>query len=114
MPWDCSLNKDLDDSFLVHCALTQDLPNDDVRKFSSSTVPKLEDSYLRLLSAHDQHGGSPSSTRIVQDILKCTGPNMIAIVQARGTCIQGLGNRNGRRSIAYSTSARGGFRKKTV
>lgn len=113
MPWDCSLNKDLDDAFIVHCALTQELHDDDKKKFSSSTQPQLEHSYARLLSSNGGVGvGSPSSKRIVEDIMKCVGPNMIAIVRARGACIQGLGDRKGRRSVTFANNKRGGHRVK--
>ena len=101
MPWDNSLNKDLDDVFKRHAAFTKNLPIGDPLKFCSSTPKRLDSAYTRLVDpALGDHGGIPSSNRIVQDIKKCSGPHLIAIIENKGAVVPGLGNaRHGKRRV---------------
>jgi len=100
MPLDTSLNKDIHDAFTRHRALTVHLPHDHPAIFSSATPADLERGYLQLLDpALGDEMGVPSSKRIVEDILKCTGSHLDQIVDAKGTCVEGLGDRNGVRNV---------------
>ena len=74
MPWDASLNKDVDDCVARHVAMTSWLKEGDEGyelRYSRAT-PKLQGSaYRRVLDpAHGRDGGAPSSKRIIQDIDK--------------------------------------------
>ena len=59
--------------------------------------------------------GSPSSTRIVQDVTRCFGKHLTAILMANGTVVPGLGSRKGHRkgSQTYASKA-GGKRQRTA
>jgi hypothetical protein len=112
MAWDCSLNKDVDDAFIRHKALTQSLARDDPKKFCSSTPHRLTSSYSRLVDpAHGSSEGSPTGSRIVQDIDRCMGNHLLKIIEAKGTVVQNLGSRNGHRRQS-GLNTRGGKREK--
>ena len=112
MPWDASLNKDVDDSFQFHVALTKNLLPTDPLKFSASTTQRLDHGYLRLLGPENgPAGGSPTSTRIIQDITKCMGAHLLEIIKARGAIVPGLVSRSGHRSVPC-VERRGGTRVK--
>ena len=79
MAWDCSLNKDVDDAFHRHQQITSSFGADDPRKFCSSTPSRLDSSYMRLVDpANGTESGSPTSSRIIQDITKCLTTHIIA------------------------------------
>jgi hypothetical protein len=62
MPWDCSLIKDLDDSFRRHRAWTKKLDSNDPKKFCNSTPNRLDSSYIRLIDLdHGPLEGVPTS-----------------------------------------------------
>ena len=64
MPLDNSLNQDLHTAVQQHCILTQDLDDEDPRKFSTSTPKRTAEAYKRIWKY------VPSSERIIQDINK--------------------------------------------
>jgi hypothetical protein len=109
MPWDSSLNKDLKDQLKKHVVLTHGLDKNDPRKFSMATPALIEQAVQRLVAPSDDPGiGVPSGYRIIQDVEKCAGPNLLAIVAAEGAVVDGLGDRNGKRRLP--TGQRGGKR----
>ena len=93
MPWDNSLNKDLDDAMDFHCALTAHLPKDDRRKFSCSTPERTAYGYQRLLA-----GIAISSERIIQDCERVL-TSMLVFFEADGIFMPGLANHTGHREI---------------
>lgn len=112
MPWDCSLNKDVDDLFIQHKAWTNSLPESNPKRFSKSTPARQDHGYLRLLDPiHGPLGGTPTSKRIIQDVEKCMGNHLLKIIAAKGAIVPGLGNRNGRRRVDGIVK-RGGKRSK--
>jgi hypothetical protein len=59
MPWDSSLNKDVDDAFHRHRQLTIRLAPDSPYKFCFSTPNRLDSAYVRLMDpSHGVNGGS--------------------------------------------------------
>ena len=70
MPMDDSLNKDWADGLKRHQLFTMNLPEDDPKKFSSSTPKRLSSSMRRVWE------GCPSSERIVQDVRKVIYDNI--------------------------------------
>ena len=114
MCWDCTLNKDVDDEFNRHQAYTKQLNASDPLKFCKSTPTRIDSAYLRLVDPKNGLDfGVPTSARIIQDIQKCMGPNLIAIIEAKGAVVQELGNRNGHRK-AVGVDKRGGKREKSA
>ena len=106
MPLDCSLLSDLGHDLSRHVRMTKALASDDPLKFSRSTPKRLASSLLRLLwpvsnggdpvfDAAD--GGCPSSSRIVEDVKKCSSVHLRQIIEARGAMVPGIGTRSGRR-----------------
>ena len=77
MPLDNSLNQDLHTAVQQHCILTQDLDDEDPRKFSTSTPKRTAEAYERIWKY------VPSSERIIQDINK-TYALMVRILENRG------------------------------
>jgi len=118
MPWDSSLNNDLHHAIARHVSACFSLREGDPGYFTRFTLytPSTQDSaYLRILDqANGLHGGSPTSDRICQDISKFVS-NLKGIRNARGCCVQGLGNRNGHRALGGNKGRqpRGGKRTKT-
>ncbi|KAG9416880.1 hypothetical protein AC1031_001272 [Aphanomyces cochlioides] len=104
MPWDCSLNKDVDDSFHLHRVMTLALPSDSPYKFCSSTPGRLDSAYMRLIEA------VPTSDRIITDVKKCFTDHILRIIEAKGAVVHGLGSRNGVRYL--SIGGHGGLRQK--
>ena len=118
MPWDASLNKDVDDRVARGVACTKHLkPGDEGYELRySRATPKLQSSaYLRVLDpVHGPNGGAPTSKRIIQDIDKFL-PLCEEIRLANGTVVEGLGSRNGHRAAANAGVAkRGGKRVKRL
>ena len=78
-----------------HIAVTQDLADDDPRKFSRRTPKVQTDSYLRLM--HPETGVSPTPDQIKTDMEKCLGDptdengarvgHLWRIYEARGTVV---------------------------
>ncbi|ETV65465.1 hypothetical protein H257_17802 [Aphanomyces astaci] len=112
MCWDCSLIKDVDNAFIRHKAWTMHLPRGSPTKFCSSTPKRLEESYLRLMDpCHGHDAGVPTSDRIIHDAEKCFGDHLMAVINAQGAVVHGLGNRNGKRRES-GNGGHGGKREK--
>jgi hypothetical protein len=118
-PLDCSLFADLSHALTLHICLTEKMDKDDIRKFSTATSAKIEWAVDRLFSpatADDvQH---PSSDRIKGDIYKIQ-TSLRSIIEADGTMLDGIGNRNGHRvrdtsNAVNEASKRGGARQAGV
>eukprot|EP01049_Picozoa_sp_SAG25_P005610 SAG25_NODE_389_length_8666_cov_4.431189_6_plen_501_part_00 len=121
---DCHCNKDARDCLELHSAITAELATDHPDKFDISTYKKQRDSFLKLL--HPENGscscmGQPQcfccavpAKRIKEDQIKCFNANALAILDACGTVVEGLGNRNGHRrdtaTWALVHERRGGVR----
>ncbi|ETV77439.1 hypothetical protein H257_08856 [Aphanomyces astaci] len=89
MPWDASLNKDVDDCFQRHRVMTQQLDKDDPRKFCSSTPNRLDSAYLRIMDPTlGPHQGCPTSERIIQDVTKCFSNHLLAVINASGLALR--------------------------
>jgi hypothetical protein len=103
MPWDSSLNKDVDDCVNRHCILTDAIEKNEEgeyppEKFSCYT-PRLQDhAYERVFNAVGSNVGAPLGHRIVRDFEKCYGSNLVIICKALGWAVDGCGNRNGKRN----------------
>ena len=116
MPWDSSLNKDVDDCVFRHCNITADMKKDD-----DCNTPRLQDrAYERVFNAVDSDGktgtvGAPLGYRIVRDFEKCYNENLVVICKALGWAVDGCGNRNGKRShVTYFGGAILKERNKTL
>jgi len=125
MPWDCHLNKDVDDFVAYHVAVTHHLPSTgfdddgnpdpngkepDPRKFSRATPKQQTHAYLRVLETV-----TPLPARLIEDRDNCWGRHLRQIWDVRGVRVPGIGNRNGRRaveSVDRETERRGGHRVK--
>jgi hypothetical protein len=100
MPLDNSLNRDVHCCVDRHICYSAHLPDDDARKFCSSTPPKLRSAYLRLWGpANGADGGAVSSKRIVQDVEKFLVA-LMEIYKEKGSVVVGCCERNGRRDEA--------------
>ncbi len=111
MCWDCSLNKDVNDALKRHVAYTTVLDKHDARKFSKATPKSIESALTRIMDpALGPGAGVPSGRRIVQDIKKSMGPNLLAVIATCGAVVPGAGDRNGRRRIP--SGRRGGHHVK--
>ena len=93
MPLDTHLNQDLHSSHDFHVTLTQDLPDDNDKKFDGSTPKRLSQSYHKLF--HPQTGVAPSSIRIQQDVSRVL-QSLESVLAADG-CIIDENVRTGRR-----------------
>ena len=108
MPLDCSIFKDLDDVVNRHIALTSLLKKgaDGYElRFSRRDLKAIVFAYERIWTAN------PLGKRICQDVNRCFGKHLLAIREAGGQCVQGLGSRNGHRRI-HGVERRGGKRTK--
>jgi hypothetical protein len=125
MPWDSSLNKDVDDCVFRHCNITSDMKKDDEGKWPpemfNCNTPRLQDhAYERVFNAVDSDGktstvGAPLGYRIVRDFEKCYNENLVVICKALGWAVDGCGNRNGKRShVTYFGGAILKERNKTL
>jgi hypothetical protein len=108
MPLDASLNKDVDDGVHSHIVFTNGLAPDNPQKFCMTTPVRGSFAYRRVWnspviagseSGEIDPGGTPSSTRIIQDIDKFT-TSCMSIYNHKGTVVPGLGTRNGHRHEA--------------
>lgn len=99
MPWDASLNKDVDDCVRYQVILTQHINKNDPRKFCCAT-PKLQDAaYRRVMDpVHGPLCGAPLGKRMETDFGKCYGENLVITCIAEGWAVHGCGNRNGHRN----------------
>ena len=93
MPLDTHLNQDLHSSHDFHVTLTQDLPDDNTKKFDGSTPKRLSHSYQKLF--HPETGVAPSSSRIQQDVSRVLH-SLELVLDAKG-CIIDENVRRGRR-----------------
>ena len=93
MPMDDSLNKDWADGLKRHQLFTMNLPEDDPKKFSSSTPKRLSSSMRRVWE------GCPSSERIAQDVRKVIYDNIPVVQKHGGVIVPGVGNRVGKRNV---------------
>jgi len=84
MPLDTHLNQDLHSSHDFHATVTQDLIDDNPRKFDGSTPKRLSGSYHRLF--HPETGVAPSSKRIEQDVSRVIG-SLELVLSAKGCII---------------------------
>jgi hypothetical protein len=109
MPWDNSLNKDVQDAVLRHVLYTQHLPNNHTAKFALSTPQAIESAYARVLDVSLASDGAPSAGRIKQDIDRVFS-SLRKIYSHGGGMVPGLANRNGHRRVAENTW--GGVRKR--
>jgi hypothetical protein len=100
MPWDCSLNKDVDDCVAYHVTITADKDfKDDPRRFVLDTPSRIDFAYLRVMEPTlGPNAGAPLGKRIVQDFAKCYGRHLSIICEAHGWAVQGVGSRNGYRN----------------
>ena len=72
------LNKDVDDCVIRYIALTVPLSKDDSKKFSTATLNHLVSAYSRVLGpVLDPNAGTPTSKRIIQDVEKCWGEQLL-------------------------------------
>ena len=114
MAWDCSLNKDVDDAFFRHRQMTSNFDDDDPRKFCASTPNRLDSAYMRLVDpANGTEYGSPTSGRIIQDITRCLTKHLLAVIDAKGAVVPGLGSRTGHRYVP-GVEKWGGRREKSL
>ena len=100
MPLDCSLFKDVDDAVARHIAVSCWVPKDHPdynKRFSRSSRVISRSTYFRILDPVT--GVSPSSRRIIQDVDRCWGKHILAIIKAKGCCVRGLGSRVGYRKV---------------
>eukprot|EP01052_Picozoa_sp_SAG31_P032181 SAG31_NODE_3503_length_4189_cov_1.900978_1_plen_182_part_00 len=107
MCWDCHLNADVDRCVQRHITITRQCTDD--RQFDRSTVPKQTRAYLRILDPDT--GVCPSSERIICDMRKCFGANLLQIHAVKGIIVPGCGNRNGdraRAAVDHEHERRGG------
>jgi hypothetical protein len=113
MPLDCSLNQDIHVAVSRHVVITADLPEENDKKFSTSTPLRGTSAYLRLWDPVS--GTAPSSERIVQDCRKVLTA-MVAIRAANGAIVPGLGNRKGKRDGGTTGDdvVRGGYHPRNV
>ena len=95
----------LDNSLIrdVHVRVNQNvgatyfLPDDDERKFSLSTPNRIISAYKRLYCPTEEHSMVPSSTRIIEDVMKVIYAHK-CIVKANGNVVRGLAPRKGHRT----------------
>jgi hypothetical protein len=118
MPWDTSLNKDVDDLIARHVAVGYGLKEGDLgysARFSRQILREQASLYKRVIDpAPGMEKGAPTSNRICQDIRKCI-LTLTGIRDTRGICVQGLGSRAGHRAAAANGQVkRGGKREKKV
>ena len=88
-----------------------------VEGFSRAT-PKLLASVIKRLWWPEgvdggEGGGASSSARILQDLQKCTTDHVLQIIAHKGTMVDGIGNRSGKRKVSSGRNW-GGPRKKTA
>lgn len=106
MPWDASLNKDVDDAVNRHIAATFHLPQDHDLKFSRATARKQTEAYLRVSN------GIPTSDRIIQDCDRTLESlETVRLKRGRWSSNAGLARGSGHRAVAR-TGGHGGRRVK--
>ncbi|KAI9916952.1 hypothetical protein PsorP6_016835 [Peronosclerospora sorghi] len=103
----------VDDAFERHKAIISRLNANDPLMACSSTTDRLDRSYLRLLDPeHDPNAGVPTEARIVQDIIRCMGPHLKAIIDSKGTVVPNMDFQNGHRRLS-KVNNQGGKRNKS-
>mmetsp|Transcript_28139 Transcript_28139/g.41539 ORF Transcript_28139/g.41539 Transcript_28139/m.41539 type:complete len:152 (-) Transcript_28139:13-468(-) len=85
---DANLNKDIHDAVCRHVSMTRRLLDNDPRKFSMMTQKKGAHAYLRLwdpaLQDTNVEHGVPSSTHIIEDVVRIHNETYMRIHMARG------------------------------
>lgn len=115
MPWDAFLNRDVHARVRRYSVMSRFIkqagPDHPLwsKRFDTSTPKRMLHAYMRVLDPVT--GVCPSSKRIVEDIKRCWGKNIDAIVKARGIRVPNLGCRSGKRAES-GVDKRGGLRKK--
>jgi hypothetical protein len=98
MPWDTSLNKDIDDCAARHVTAGYGLKEGGLRystRFSRHTLREQTGAYKRVMDpALGMEKGAPTSNRICQDV-RIFIVSLTGICDTRGICVQGFGSRAG-------------------
>ena len=111
MPLDCSLFHDLNTSVNYHVMIAKQLLENDLRKFSISTVIRGVKAYLRVLAPPDDLTiGSPTSRHIIDDVNNWI-VHLQAIYDVNGITIFGIDHRNGRRKTGLEVNNRSGGKR---
>jgi hypothetical protein len=105
MPWDNSLNQDLHMGVNRHCSITQEMSEDDPRKFSLSSPARGLHAYRRVLE------GCPSSERILKDCERVL-TSLEVVRKKNGILCPELGstNKGKRREMSAGGNNHGGKR----
>ena len=113
IPWDNSLNADIQFSLSLHCALTVHLDDNDERKFSMRTPLTIVNGIRRLWG--NEGGNVPSSKRIMEDCERALRAFGI-VYEHGGRMVPGLANRNGHRNhiAGRNREGWGGLRVKNL
>ena len=114
MPWDCSLNHEINFSADLHVTMINHMVKaEDGRfpegKFYLSTTNNGAHAYYRIL--HPETGGAPLSNHIIQDVEKVF-ESMKMVQKYYGIKIDGLGNWKGKRQEAPCQDTRVGKRSR--
>lgn len=104
---DCTLFRDVESCIGAHLALTRNLAIDDPKRFLLGTPKQVQDTVRRLSDDNLLF----KSDRIVHDVFKCFGDNLMAVYKAEGICVPELVVRSGQRKQP-SGRKRGGKRVK--
>jgi hypothetical protein len=108
MPLDTSLLGDAHACVKRHVMITEAFSESDVNTFSLLTPRRVASVYLRILNPVS--GGSPSSTRILQDCKKWI-TSLELVRNARGAIVEGVGNRIGHRALNVPRFSWGGGKR---
>eukprot|EP00957_Ditylum_brightwellii_P181218 13803773-Ditylum_brightwellii.AAC.1 len=100
---DANLNKDIHVSVCRHVSMTRCLLDIDTRKFSMMTQKKGAEAYLHLWDPTHQlvniEHGTPSSSRIIQDMKQIRNETYMQIYNAHGVALEGCTGREKRKGI---------------
>ena len=105
MPLDKFLNNDIQSALSLHCAITTNLDDDDIRKFSFST-PSTNMSEIRHIYNNGTSSNVPSSRHIVQDCRKVLRTFRI-VYENNGGMMPGISNMSGHRNVAEGMNTAG-------
>ena len=101
---DSNCNRDIHCAILEHDCMTSYMQDTDNEKFSVNSPLNQDRAYLRLWDPHLQinhtmkwEAGVPSSTRIMEDMMRIPKYSIIKRFNARGCVVPGCGTRRGRR-----------------
>ena len=107
MPLDMLLFHNLKQAIHLHCAITQHLPKDDNRKFSTDTPSYIVSAVKQLVEGHLPEHGVPCSDRIVHDVGQAFDAMKI-VCNNKGGIVEGLANWNGHRYSKEGMGKHGG------